>query len=275
MPQGEDILQFSPQYQRFALWQQLVNRYTLADLTYPEKDKLIAISGLARGIGPPSEYVAGLWKHELLEAIRWLVRDVEKGLKPRRASNYRAPSWSWASIDGPVLSPGRTSPKSPINAARLLDVHVELLTDDPYGAIKTAYIRLQASLVSARVTVKSKTITTRPTFRSGFLEDVPIETPQIIYLNYLETAQCSLSLDEREARDGEILHCVPLVMDENHIDGLILTPTNVHGQYTRVGTFRNQTGKRLQSKDDFKFYCKASPIPITPEGYSQYVFTIV
>ncbi|EON62855.1 hypothetical protein W97_02080 [Coniosporium apollinis CBS 100218] len=79
-------------------WNYLVDIYIRCDLTKPE-DKLIAISGLAtamqRSLGT---YLAGIWECSLPDGLLWTTVHPSRS----RPSQYRAPSWSWASVEGLV-----------------------------------------------------------------------------------------------------------------------------------------------------------------------------
>lgn len=74
-------------------WTRLVQTYTRGGLT-KETDKLVAISGLAKGLAAQSgmEYLAGLWNHQLVQQLLWRAESPSK-----RPAVFRAPSWSWAS----------------------------------------------------------------------------------------------------------------------------------------------------------------------------------
>lgn len=91
-----------------SLWQELVNVYTKRELTY-ESDRLPALAGLARFFETKlqDEYIGGLWRHELPEALCWTVDRPSE-----RARHYSAPSWSWASMrDGVSISLARSDPE--------------------------------------------------------------------------------------------------------------------------------------------------------------------
>ncbi|KAE8450772.1 hypothetical protein EG329_005685 [Mollisiaceae sp. DMI_Dod_QoI] len=83
-------------------WYACVGEYTQRAMTKPS-DKLPAIAGLAKAFSTkmpgPGVYLAGLWRHDLLRGLLW--KPVLNG-QLRRASGYVAPSWSWASVEGPV-----------------------------------------------------------------------------------------------------------------------------------------------------------------------------
>ncbi|KAI9154857.1 hypothetical protein HJFPF1_07416 [Paramyrothecium foliicola] len=92
-------------------WLSTIETYTRCKLTF-SKDKLMAISGIAAGFLPfLGDYCFGLWKSHLPLGLLWALDATEsvKGIlgtqtgSGRRNGPYRAPSWSWASVDGPVL----------------------------------------------------------------------------------------------------------------------------------------------------------------------------
>jgi hypothetical protein len=63
-------------------------------------DKLPAIVALAETFASVlGEYHAGIWQHGFVQQLAWKISEWIRG---RRSDVYRAPSWSWASIDGDV-----------------------------------------------------------------------------------------------------------------------------------------------------------------------------
>ena len=84
------------------LWRLLVSQYTRKNLTKPEKDKLRAIQGIADRVARSTvdRYVEGFFWQQLPKALCW----VNMHRDTRRAIPHRAPSWSWASMDGHTLN---------------------------------------------------------------------------------------------------------------------------------------------------------------------------
>ena len=85
------------------LWHDMVERYSPLSLSFGA-DKLPALSGLARQMSrkrPGARYLAGLWSDSMDADLLWLSSDE----KTRHSTPWRAPSWSWASIDGQVRLP--------------------------------------------------------------------------------------------------------------------------------------------------------------------------
>jgi hypothetical protein len=63
-------------FHRYLLWDKIVEKYSAAKLTFPEKDKLIAISRMAKKMGISDELVAGLWRKRLPQQLLWTTGGV-------------------------------------------------------------------------------------------------------------------------------------------------------------------------------------------------------
>lgn len=88
-------------------WYKIVADYSSRVITY-EEDKLPALAGLAIEYGKASgkTYLAGLWKESLLDDLLWRQGKFEySNEEPLTPAKYRAPSWSWASVDGIIIKP--------------------------------------------------------------------------------------------------------------------------------------------------------------------------
>ncbi|KAI9148809.1 heterokaryon incompatibility protein [Paramyrothecium foliicola] len=113
----------------YYLWSQVLEKYTVTRLT-KGSDKLVAISGLVKHFQTflKDEFVSGLWRSILPSQLLWKVEDgaevstfVHPDLAEARWEEYktnargtvnasrsevwRAPTWSWASIDGQIAAP--------------------------------------------------------------------------------------------------------------------------------------------------------------------------
>lgn len=144
------------------LWMQLVEKYSARRLTY-EKDKLPALSGLARIMGSSFNdlYHAGLWRTHLLRGLHWHAfiyephhwcndpehdRMIAEETPPDRVflaepKTYRSPSWSWASIDGEIVFKQLNETKL---VAELIECFTPLAGSDEYGQVQEGgFIKLQ------------------------------------------------------------------------------------------------------------------------------------
>ncbi|KAL5349783.1 hypothetical protein ACLOAV_004816 [Pseudogymnoascus australis] len=122
-------------------WAACLRLYTSRELTRPN-DKLQAISGLAEQFSlffaartsieqGERYYLSGLWSHQMPHALCW-KRDLETALLPR-PKEYRAPSWSWASVDGMVHAGGITE----VFEFETTGIDVALLhADHPFGRVR-------------------------------------------------------------------------------------------------------------------------------------------
>ncbi|KAL1937517.1 hypothetical protein VTO73DRAFT_13103 [Trametes versicolor] len=81
-------------------WWSIVDGYTRRALGHPS-DKLVACGALAEAFHRVlrTDYLAGLWRDTLLRDLIWsrAIRGTE------RPAVYRAPSWSWAAVDGEII----------------------------------------------------------------------------------------------------------------------------------------------------------------------------
>lgn len=129
------------------LWPDIVREYCATSLTF-QSDKLVALSGIAKflhSLYPTTydDYYAGLWRRDLERQMFWTagVRDVSglgrlKGtLKPRPEGNT-APTWSWASTDGPVYIRDLGQMSRVRMAFRVEDVSVKPRGDDVFGQVE-------------------------------------------------------------------------------------------------------------------------------------------
>jgi len=91
---------------RLDTWYACVEDYSHRQLTQQD-DKLPALSGLATAIQNPAlgEYLAGIWSKDLGTGLFWARHTAREELFGRpffKYGRYRAPSWTWASHEGPV-----------------------------------------------------------------------------------------------------------------------------------------------------------------------------
>jgi hypothetical protein len=101
-------------------WYGCVSEFSTRRLTRAS-DKLAAIAGLADALSSSErgQYMAGLWEHDLFRGLAWnrlapagrsiiappIARKAARALTAREYEpplEYRAPSWSWAAVNGPL-----------------------------------------------------------------------------------------------------------------------------------------------------------------------------
>ncbi|KAE9362831.1 HET-domain-containing protein, partial [Stipitochalara longipes BDJ] len=90
-------------------WIDGVANYTSREMT-KSSDRFPALSGLAQAVieATGDTYLAGLWRGDLCRRLLWSRAYLDSAPERTRhwtrptEPEYRAPSWSWASINGPV-----------------------------------------------------------------------------------------------------------------------------------------------------------------------------
>ncbi|KAI9666296.1 MAG: hypothetical protein M1821_004231 [Bathelium mastoideum] len=132
--------------QLFLDWNSVIRFYASCSLTVPS-DKLAAVSGLANDMKralntlrpyQSHRYFAGLWEDKLLDGTIWRVLSPAK-----RTKDYRAPSWSWASIDGVLefRSDARDETKA-IELATVREARTRYWGNLETGEIKGGFLKL-------------------------------------------------------------------------------------------------------------------------------------
>ena len=121
-------------------WYGLVNNYTKRKQGLSE-DKLPAIGGIAAEMSRITgvNYMAGLWENNLLHDLMWYT-DTRDWLT--RPSQWRAPSWSWASVECPVSYGDITSDAIPMARVLGCDV-VPTPQNTAFGQVSHAILQIE------------------------------------------------------------------------------------------------------------------------------------
>jgi hypothetical protein len=138
---------------RSTQWGNMVSSFTDRNLTY-ESDRLPAISGLANllKMSLDDEYICGVWRDTLARELLWEVEShssQDGTALSRRQEKFQAPSWSWASVTGPI-APRRHTEQNQENRTEVidvLDVSYALATSNPFGPVTYGLLTLRGLLV--------------------------------------------------------------------------------------------------------------------------------
>ena len=152
-----------PKY-KWNLWCKIVEEYSKLSLTDP-MDKLPAISGMASSLlhGDHNEYLAGIIKSDLQLHVNltWHIERESQypelgessGLDPARIvslSSYRAPSWSWASVDQRVsfFSTRRHEYPRRISSStlKLIEARIGRESKDTFGKASSACLKVEGKM---------------------------------------------------------------------------------------------------------------------------------
>ena len=199
-----------------------------------KEDKLPALAGIAQRIAGllGDQYLAGLWRRFLVDELCWSVtvqsrRTVQE--QPFRPVQYRAPSWSWTSVEGRI-TPDEYGYGFPF--VEVLDAQVEAPTDNPFGAVKSGHLLLRGILCTFEIL--------------GDLSGPAQGWSSKLNGRLRGKDKIEIMLDDAEYEFGKDLYCLPIkyLLDDDAtgygpwLRGLILEPTEpTQEHYRRVEAF--------------------------------------
>ncbi|KAI1375783.1 HET-domain-containing protein [Hypoxylon crocopeplum] len=167
---GQDVGGLYPGVRWQGGWLSLIENYTMRNLTVSQ-DKLTALAGVARAVAEETSdrYFAGLWGRHFMEDLCWRMypreeiedrRDAKstpvKGKTlgtVRKPTEYRAPSWSWASLDGPVKHIALSYSQL---VAQIIECSTVPAGKDPYGRVAGGKLGIQGPIYEVRSYVPKK-----------------------------------------------------------------------------------------------------------------------
>ncbi|KAH7357594.1 heterokaryon incompatibility protein-domain-containing protein [Pyrenochaeta sp. MPI-SDFR-AT-0127] len=230
-------------------WQRIVEQYSVRELTVPG-DKLPAISGIASKIrkATHSDYLAGLWKGNLASDLLWHATPPTSVIAGNFVlDTWRAPSFSWASLDAPitytVLDEEERETFAPM--ITLLASKIVARGLNPLGTISEGSLTVRGSTISATLSAAETlgkweyillikgTSTIRIT-QDCFLIDANFKTEEEGQQTTVRRAQSKDILRQFKAP----VLCLSVARYDNFIAGLVLGVSSLnHGAWERVGTF--------------------------------------
>jgi hypothetical protein len=126
-------------------WYEVVSKYCKSRAFTFDSDKLPALSRIVSYFNDliSDRYIAGLWEADLLMGLLW---------KPHGChtpKSYRAPSWSWASLDGWIAFEGECHKRIVHKTdAELVSVDAKLSGPNPFGEIISRHLEMRGVSIS-------------------------------------------------------------------------------------------------------------------------------
>jgi hypothetical protein len=271
-------------------WLDVVETFARCDLTYTS-DKLYAIAGLAQHFQSKFggvDYMAGLWRMGLERQLLWRVEGT--GVT-KRSKTYRAPSWCWSSIDGPIWS--NWAQEDSETLMEVLGANVALEGTDPFGNVSSGLLRLRGRILKGKV---ASDVYYFPGLRLLFDESLdeiayhPDEDLESGSGNEVELFCIPVSIkhmenggdsDESEGKEdeGEVRReSIDDIEVEVRIvlQGLVLRRSHAaHGQYRRIGIFMTVVPNEIQTIMQRKLPHLAETEYEAFDGHDQYTISIV
>lgn len=225
-------------------WLRVVKSYTSRKSTLPS-DKLPALSALAVSYAPifGPEYFAGIWTRSAVQQLCWRVEDSRKFFT--QPTRYRAPSWSWAALDGPVFFPSflqknNTSVCVPYHRFKIVEWQARpKAVNLPYGEVTDGKLIVTTVLRAATFSPSSS-----PTIKFDAapcldLHDLKV-FPSIADTELMQTAEgISDTVEDNFTRP---VRCLAMYHKNgpgsSQLGGLILAESSEHnGLFRRMGSF--------------------------------------
>ncbi|KAH7069955.1 heterokaryon incompatibility protein-domain-containing protein [Paraphoma chrysanthemicola] len=127
-------------------WVSVAHTYSRRALSYP-CDKLLALSSVAEYFSAHTghRYVAGLWLEQMPYQLCW-----RSSSSSSPGQIWRAPSWTWMSVDGSIWYPGLDTMRfdPPHLAPEILSCQTTPLYDNvPFGQVTTGYLDIRGRVL--------------------------------------------------------------------------------------------------------------------------------
>lgn len=219
------------QIQVLKTWEEAVAEYTKRNMTV-DNDRLVAVAGYVRSKhkefeahGIVNRYFAGLWEKNLVDHLLWISK-----VKPPlpRPTSYRAPTWSWASINGPVefVTEERKGMRFAHVTIKLLDHFLATNPANPFGTLDkypASFIHIKGNLKAVpemEIPSKNKPFPANKDLRKGIGRHWWIEFDVIDVEERIELARTNNSISRNPYRDPKTLYCLRVT----EFTALILAP---------------------------------------------------
>lgn len=231
------------EYNVYMAWESFVTAYSRCELTKDE-DVLVAVQGIKHSIqlalqsSTQGNYFAGLWHKRFLQSATW-HSGAYQGERAERPRPLRAPTWTWASVKGPINFFGAST--SSFRRTSFFEVAAKDVNLDA-GCITLRDVHLQeCEWAVIPVTTSKPGIRFVVTFSFGgqlLSADARLDESQLIQ-------KC---LDANKPTKKISIHILVTLIDEKYmswdVEGLLLQQVDRSRTtvFERIGSFRIEEG---------------------------------
>jgi hypothetical protein len=201
-------------------------------------------------------YLAGLWKEDIEDQLCW------SSLKAQKRPAYRAPSWSWASVDGGVSYHSSQEGVLEERYAHLVDAKMDLLGLDPFGQVSSGEIRIACSgMLAGHVSELDRELSGRIRDASMMIAFADGEDPFIVHRDCTDidfdmatTTVYLLPMVGGRSGSGYALKRDADSIDTLVVYGVLLRETGIKkGQFCRIGAFTVRKNSFRMSDEEEEF----------------------
>ncbi|KAF5245780.1 hypothetical protein FAUST_1567 [Fusarium austroamericanum] len=185
-----------------------------------EEDRLMAFAGVAESFKAfhnlTEGYVAGLWRQTLPGSLAW----ANHGRKPAlRSKEYKAPSWSWLSLDGPY----ELLPSSGVNnleCCTVEDIWLNYVdSSHDTGLLRGGSIQLRGCLIGP-VARRSDGNLSEEFIINTYCQDSK-DIDQVEYWAGGDQVEFNLKFDEKDANHAIMVSYLDIPIHDHYQKGLI------------------------------------------------------
>lgn len=227
--------------QHFVHWANIVRMYSQRLLTYPEKDKLVALAAVAQRFAAvfSEEYYAGHFRENMPFDLCWEVIGRKSG---QDSSVRRYPTWSWTSVDAEVW-PGRI-PDGSGQAVAIVECVNVILEDRSYkyGPVIEGELVLRCLVIKCDLGPRRDSLEETGPFK--YIRSVLLQE-EMGYDKFSFHTHLCIHLDTPEEEGLTEVFLIPLVGCTSSVgsrrrskvfEGIILLK-ETDGRYRRVGSW--------------------------------------
>ncbi|KAJ4294411.1 hypothetical protein N0V90_008101 [Kalmusia sp. IMI 367209] len=230
-------------------WHRVVEQYSRRNLTI-RNDKLPAISGIASKIqeATKSSYITGLWEDNLAFDLLWSTSTTSMpDAHYFSLDTFRAPTFSWASLDTPVAypSPDEDERQVVVPSITLVSSSVSIAGLNPLGALSAASILvLGPTLPALLLSIQKEGMWEYVLLIKG-TSSITIQHDCLLKDDVVASASSHTEQTVRRARCGDVpqafkapVLCLGVMRYDTWMTGLVLGLANhTPSCWNRLGTF--------------------------------------
>lgn len=185
-------------------------------------------------------YLAGHWETDLIRQLGWTgVTDYPIRARP---TTYRAPSWSWASVEGriSIIPTHYDSPGQVVDLIEIIAAQIDMAGYDDMGPVKGGYLDVFGRIFHLN-----------PQGEGEEQGEAQHRSRQPLLVEGLIT-DLQLHEDGPETKLDGPLYCVMLTLflgEELYLNGLVLQQLGVPNVYQRIGSIQSAIGQSLRRDD--------------------------
>jgi hypothetical protein len=233
-------------------WCHLVEIYSACNLTFG-KDKLVAISGMATFIATKlymPEYIAGIWSYRTEDQLLWSY-DVKLGadgidvVHYERPKEYRAPSWSWASVDHAI----KFSERPHAYLAKVFGYqNWPKVKENGYGEVEYAILKMKGVVIPTRV--------------GRWMKQLSVSVSSWATVLILGETEVVVEPVLDNWHDGYVkqMMCLPIAVTQLEVIGLVLVVDDEPRVESEIGPIYRRAGFFRLEKDSWSKF-RGRPVP--------------